>query len=472
MVLLWKGWALIALVGISGCASYHPMPITSEAVHASLQPPGMDELRILASQINHPILHPVELNPNEGLSPDGAAVIAVLLNPPLRAIRNQRAVSSVQILEAGLLPNPELTYSLDVPTGGNTTGRVTAYGLGLDWDMTSLISRASKVYEAKALKEAVDLDIAWQEWQVAQSAKNAVFQLFSLQNQVGLLEQVHKRMAENLVHVQKAVAEGSMTAADLKAAQTANSSANENRVDIEKQADQQRLQLGRLLGLPADTQIRLSKGIHLPSQVAMPTATALFEGLEQRRLDILALRRGYDSQEAAVRAAVLEQFPRISIGTTISRDTDNIRTTGFGLNIELPIFNRHQGKIVLERATRQKLFDEYVGRIFEARSDIEQVESGIHFLNEQIASAQAVETDLGRLEENYRAALADGRTDALIYYGVWKDFINAQTKVAALEAQLAQAVVALELASGFYEIPKPDQPPKTAPTEPKEEKNP
>jgi hypothetical protein len=66
--------------------------------------------------------------------------------------------------------------------------------------------------------------------------------------------------------------------------------------------------------------------------------------------------------------------------------------------------------------------------------------------------------------------LADGRTDALIYYAAWNDFINAQTKVFALKGQLARAVVALELATGFYEIPKPDQPSKAGPTEPGEEK--
>lgn len=165
MAIFLNGWTLIAIVALSGCATHHPMPITPDAVHDRLQPPNMTELRILASEIKHPILHPVELKADEGLSPDGAAVIAVLLNPSLRAIRDQRAVSSAQLLDAGLLPNPELTYNLDVATGGDTAGRVTAYGLGLGWNVTSLIFRTSRVSEAKTLKGAVDLDIAWQEWQ-------------------------------------------------------------------------------------------------------------------------------------------------------------------------------------------------------------------------------------------------------------------------------------------------------------------
>lgn len=413
-------------------------------------------MRVLAREIKHPILHPVELKADEGLSPDGAAVLAVLLNPSLRAVRDQRALSDAQILDAGLLPNPNLTYSLDVPTGGNTAGRVNAFGLGLDWNVTSVISRASRVREAKAHGEAVDLDIAWQEWQVAQGAKAAVYQLSSLQRQIGLLGEVRGQVLENLADVRKAVAEGLMTASDLNAVRTAGSNLNERMLALAKQADQQRRKLLRLMGLPSDAPLRLRQNLQLPSRIALPH-TALLDGLEQRRLDLLALRRGYDSQEAAVRAAVLEQFPRITIGPTISRDTDNVRTTGFSLSIELPIFDRRQGKIAIERATRKTLYDEYINRVFEVRSDIEQLKSGIHFLNAQIAAAQSSAADLEKLTESYRRALADGRTNALVYYAAWNDRVDAQTRVVDLEGQLAQAVVALELATGFYEVPGIDR---------------
>ena len=169
-----KGIVVIEIAALSsmlGCAIYQPMPITQDAVHNKLQAPDMAQVRVLAGEIKHPILHPVRLQPGEGLSPDGAAVLAVLLNPSLRAVRDQRALSDAQIFEAGLLPNPELAYRFEVPTGGDTTGRVNAFGLGLDWDVTSLITRASKEHKAKARGKAVDLDIAWREWQVAQGSR-------------------------------------------------------------------------------------------------------------------------------------------------------------------------------------------------------------------------------------------------------------------------------------------------------------
>jgi cobalt-zinc-cadmium efflux system outer membrane protein len=472
-LILQRAWALfILLIVVSGCATYHPMPMTSEAVNARLQAPDMSRICVLAGEIDHPILHPVELKPDEGLSPDGAAVLAVLLNPSLRAIRDQRAVSSAQLLQASLLPNPVLSASVGVPMRGDTAGRVTAYGLGLDWDVTSLISRASRIDAAKARDEMVDLSIAWREWQVAQATKAAVYELQSLQEQIVLLAQARRAMAEILARVGKSYAEGSMTIIDLHSAQTASRRADESLLDLEKQADRQRLQLARLLGLPPGTQLRLSRDISLPPRVETPTDTALFDRLEQRRLDLLALRRGYDSQEAKVREAVLEQFPKISIGPTTDRDTDNVHAIGFGLNIELPIFDRRQGRIAHERATREKLFDEYVNRVFEARSDIERIISDIRFMNEQIAAAQAAEAELARLDQDYHTALVDGRMDAPSYYTVLAEYVNAQTKVCALQGQLAQAVVALEMATGLYEIPEPGPPQTSRQTEHERGSNP
>jgi len=461
--------AILALSTIWGCAAYRPLPITAESVDAKLQPPAMARLRVLAGEIEHPLLPAVELQVDEGLSPDGAAVLAVLLNPSLRAVRDQRELAAAQLLDAGLLPNPELTYSLDEPTGGNTTGRVSAFGLGLDWNVTPLISRASKLREKETERDAVDLDIAWQEWQVAMGAKAAVYRLSCLQAQIRLLEQVRQSTAEDLARIRQAVVEGARTAGDLNALQAASSRAQERLLALQSEAVRQRLQLLRLMGLAADTPIRLRKDLRLPSRTALPERAALLDGLERRRLDLLALRRGYDSQEAEVRTAVLEQFPSISIGPAIKRDTDNVRTIGFGISIDLPLFNLHQGRIAIERATRQRLYDEYVNRVFEARSDIEQVAAGIRFLNELIAAAQTAAADLGGLEERYRRGLDAGRIDALLYYSALKDRLEAQARVFELQGQLAQAVVALETAAGFYEIPSPT---KAASVEPETERRP
>lgn len=451
-----KVWMFLLPVLLWGCAAYHPAPLTPESVEARLQQPTAAELKILASQIKHPILRPVELDPAAGLSPERAAVLAVLLNPSLRTVRDQRALANAQLMDAGLLPDPELSFSVAEPSGGDTTGKVTAYGLGLSWELTALLSRKARKSQAQAKRTAVDLDVAWQEWQIAQAAKAAVLQLAVLQRQLNVSEQRAALAEENLTHIEKAVAEGYMTGNALSAASNNRLHATTNLFDLKKQLLQQQLQLKRLLGLPPQGAIRLAENIALPSRVALPDRASLLKDLELRRLDLLALRHGYESQEAAVRTAVLEQFPKISLGPTFDRDTDRLQTTGFAVNIELPIFNRNQGKIAQARATRQLLFDEYVNRLFDARADVASILAGLSFINEQLAATERMAAEARKLVDSDRVALADGRIDLLAYQKAWNEYADSQAKILHLQGKLAQAEVALELATGYYALPQPE----------------
>ncbi len=131
--------ACLTILGFSGCQAYHPQPLTPSAAEQALTPPPADALTVRASQLKHPLLPALKLNLHDGLSPDEAAVLAVLLNPGLRAQRDRRQAAQAQLTQAGLLPNPQLAYSLDVPTAGQTQGTTTAFGLGLTWDVLQLI---------------------------------------------------------------------------------------------------------------------------------------------------------------------------------------------------------------------------------------------------------------------------------------------------------------------------------------------
>ena len=455
------GWmvclCILAAWLVGGCQTYHSQPLPDASELRLEQASGMRMMELLVTEIKHPILLPVRLDPNEGLTPEAAGVLAVLLNPSLRAVRDQRALADAQLLQAGLLPNPELSYDFEAPTGGDTEGTVNGFGLGLSWNIASLVARSATVQAAKAHGSAVEADIAWQEWQMAQAAKTAVYALVSLQARMALQEQARQHLDRNAELVRKAVANGTLTAKDLSAAESASRQAYAALLDLKKQAEQQRLQLNRLLGLSPESVLRLSNKIELPASFKLPAPERLLMDIEQRRLDLLALRHGYDNQEAAVRAAILDQFPRITIGPTVGRDVENVNIAGFGIGINVPIFNRNQGHIAIEQATRQKLYDEYVNRLFETRSDVAILLSRIRFLNEEIAATEQAQAELTKLEESYRTALTAGRVDILTYYAAWNDMADSRMKVLTLKEQLAEAVVALELATGLYQIPKPTE---------------
>jgi outer membrane protein TolC len=439
-------------IALAACQTYRPQPLTDAAIGEALTPPTVSALRVQAEQLTHPILKPVELDFDGGLSPDAAAVLAVLLNPNLRSVRDQRGLADAQLLQAGLLPNPQMTASLDRPAFGNTAGTVTAYGVGFGWDLQQLITHAARKRTAGEHRTAVDLDVSWQEWQAAQAARAAVFQLAALESQAGLSDSLDRRLKENLDLVRRAVEAGLMTELDLAAAETAGTQAHASLLALQRQTEQQRLALNRLLGVPSETRILLQSDIVLPVRLDLPSAEQLLDGVEQRRLDLVALRHGYASQEAAVRSAILGQFPKINFGLHRARDTTKVGVIGFGLTLDLPIFDRNQGAIAQERATRQVLFDEYVNRVFETRAEIARLSADARWLNAQIAAAQAAAPGLDRLVQTYRLAMNAGQADVLSYYTAWNNLTRNQIDLLTLQQQLADTEIALELAAGLYRL--------------------
>src|SRR5215831_6844823 len=361
-------WLLLALM--QACATYEPMPLDHAAVSARLTSPSVDAIRIQAKEIQHPVLKPIEFDIRNGLSPDEAAILAVIANPKLRATRDQRKLAAAQLLQAGILPNPQFSYALGVPTGGVTQGTVNAFNYSLSWEATAIISRDAKVAAARADARAVNLDVAWQEWQAAQAAKLHVYHIAFFDQELAAARQEEGGLKENLDRVKRAEELGQMTRIDLAAADAAMQKMHTTVLTTEQQREEERLALNQSLGFADEQRIPLEQGIEPPSPKRLPAAAQLIEGIEQRRLDLLALKRGYEAQEERLRAAILQQFPKINIGFAHAGDTTNVITTGFGVTIDLPLFDRNQGVIAIESATRTKLFDEYVSRLFEARGEV------------------------------------------------------------------------------------------------------
>lgn len=107
--------------------------------------------------------------------------------------------------------------------------------------------------------------------------------------------------------------------------------------------------------MPANTPIKIGRDIPLASQLKLPSEQQMRAGLGKRRLDLIALRRGYQSQEYQVRLAVLQQFPRINLGISRARDNTGVYSVDLSAGIELPIYNHYRAAIAQQRATRQQL---------------------------------------------------------------------------------------------------------------------
>ncbi len=445
-------WLLcvLLLAILCSCATYHPKPIDQSAVSSRLAAPSPESIFIQAARIQHPILKPRSIDFKKGISAEDAAIIAVIANPVLRAERDFKGIAKAQLLQAGILPNPAFSYSLDVPSGGSDQGTVNAYGLGLDWDIKSLLTRGARVDAARAQEASVNLDIAWREWQVAESAKLSVYRIVMLKGQLRVAQREEEDLRKNLEAIKKAVAEGNMTIVDQDAVDSTLRRIHSTVLDISQKLNQERLGLNRILGFPPSIKIQLKPVINLAGPKTLPALHDIMNGLENRRLDLLALKLGYQSQEARLRAAVRAQFPGISIGFSHARDTTNVITTGFSVSISLPFFDRNQGHIAIEKASRKQLYDDYMNRVFQARADAAGILADIKSVKTQIdATDKSVQT-LEKLVKVSYSGFLEGNIDVLSYYNEVDRLTTRRLDVLKLQQNLAGLYVALEITAGEY----------------------
>jgi outer membrane protein TolC len=375
-----------------------------------------------------------------------------LHNPDLRAVRDQHAIADAQLLQAGLLPDPTVSYGFSAPSGGTDLGTNNAFGIGLSWEATALIWQRNKITAAEKQRQEVDLYIAWQEWQIAQAARLAAYQLIVYRQQRDLLREMAQRLEDNRARLQQAAELGLATELERVAAVSAKNLVDIRLLTLEQQIKQQRQRLNRAMGLKPHEAAVLQHDIALTDQLAAPAYEALIRNIENRRLDLMALKRGYESQDERLHIAVLQQFPKISIGFTHARDNSNLYTLGFGISMTLPLFDRNQGQVALERATRRQLFDQYVSRLFQARADIAELLVVIAAIKNQVESVRRAIPDLAKLVDAYRLAIQNGQVDVLNFYTAWNNLTDKKIDLLTLELQLVQAGIALEVASGLYHV--------------------
>ena len=214
--------------------------------------------------------------------------------------------------------------------------------------------------------------------------------------------------------------------------------------------EKERLAFNRVLGFAPEADLRPETDLACPYTRLLPSRDEVLEGLEAQRLDLLALRKGYESQEASVRAAVRAQFPKVSLGLGHAHDTSNIGSMGVGLTIALPVFDRNQGQIAIEKATREQLFDDYVSRVFEARAEVASLLADIQAVKRQIAAAENSLPALQNLAAAYERASQEGNVDIISYYDARNAAAVRQLDVLKLKETLAELGVGLELATGRY----------------------
>ena len=118
---------------LSGCVSYSPMEIDPFEEIRKLEQRSDRPLEVQASAPGGPAWLPIKttIDLSDGLELSEANALALSFSPGIRATRNEMKVAGAQLIQAGLLTNPELFLGPRISSGGGDL----ILPAGLSWEL-------------------------------------------------------------------------------------------------------------------------------------------------------------------------------------------------------------------------------------------------------------------------------------------------------------------------------------------------
>ncbi len=415
-------WASVTLVLLQGCQTYAPLLLNWQARLAD----HLSDLEFGSAP--------------QPLSIDTVSLLAATNNPDLRAARAERGIAAAQVLQAGILPNPSLGGSYAFLLGG--PGTSAAFTASLTEDVKSLVTLSARRHSASAAAQQVDASVLWQEWQTIGKARLLFVDIVEGDQQHRLLEKTGGVLEARLAGEQQALAQGNATLTDVVPALTAVADLKKQLDDLDRQQETRRRDLDMLLGLAPEVPLPLDGQPNLPP-IDPAAVTAILPTLGDRRPDLIALQLGYRSEEEKLRAAILAQFPALVFGGAGGRDTTDVLSAGPQITMDLPIFDRNQGNIAIETATRQKLHDEFTARLATGKGEVKSMLADAALIAQQIETVQKQISELQKAATQAESAYRAGNLDARSYVDMIVGALAKDQELVTLELLRLEQQVAI-----------------------------
>ena len=435
---------LAPAAALAGCATFHALPLDN-----GRGPQRLADITLPAASMPTPELRAHTFDPSDGLDVTEAAMLAVANNPQLKIERDKAGVAHAQAYSAGLLPDPQLSYAHDHPTGNPPPGTTNSFSTALSLDLGNLVTRSARLASARAGAREVDLNLLWGEWQTIAQARTLFDRVYYLRKLVTRLQREHAALEPLQVAITRALHSGDLTYEVAGAGLNAAADVTNQLGNAIRQLNLAEHDLHDLLGLDASVPLDLT-GAPFAVNPSQPQVQRALVAMPKRRPDLLALQAGYQSQQEKLRAAILAQFPAITVGFVKARDNSNISSAGFSIGLSLPLFDGNRGNIAIARATRRQLHDEYSARLLIDRNDVQRLSADLASERAQRKALATHTAQLARARSAAEVNYAAGRLDWPTYLAIRANSLAADTALLTLDATTHEAAIALDALVGNW----------------------
>jgi cobalt-zinc-cadmium efflux system outer membrane protein len=426
---------ILAIALIAGCA---------------VTPPGHDTARQIQSAASlanaiqfHTTALPVEAAPAaDRLTIPLALERALRQSPEVQVALAHVRAAQAEAHQARLLPNPVLDIAFRFPEGGGRT----IIEAGLAAELVKLLQRPRRISARDAVLRAASAKAVTATLEVMHETQRHYFDAVGLRRETEILTERNSRIGELLRVAEARLAAGEGTQLDVATLKAEQATAAIDLRDATLKLRQVNLALAHRLGQPRG-RIDWQLATPLYTQIALSgEPDSIAHGLRVRP-EIQADRWQLAALEDQTALARLAWMEGATAGLDTERDSD--WSLGPSLALPLPIFDWGQARRAKARAQAIAARQRLTQTTRQVAREIRQAHASVIQL---MTTARQARTTLVPLHEERvrlaRAIFDAGQEDVTRLRLAELDLLDAQLKLARLEHRTAQAIIALDRATG------------------------
>lgn len=347
--------AIMASLGmvLGGCASYRPAPISPADAARALDSRSLNDPRLQ---------HFVALALGGPAGPAGLAtwtlpaltLAAIYYHPDLDIAHAQLRAAEAGVVTAAQMPNPSLGFE-DLHYSPGAGAWVVAPVI--TFVVETFGKRAARTAEARHLAAAARLDLATAGWQVRGRVRAALLDLWAARRRLALTRRRLQLEDELVGLLERRLAVGEASSLDVSRERINRAQITFAIRDLERAEADAQTRLATAIGVPRaglDHVAIALDAFDRPPKLPADTGTPAWRlRALTGRSDVRAALQDYAAAQAALRLAVANQYPNLTLSPGYIYDAG---LSGMLLlpALDLPVFNHNQGPVAEAAAKRQE----------------------------------------------------------------------------------------------------------------------
>jgi len=385
----------------------------------------------------------------DGSSPldvDAAVAMALRNNREIRAEVERIAASRADLVQAGLLPNPVLSFTLRAPI--DPSDGVWFVGAALVQQFTALWLRDGKISAADARLNETVLDVSDRALRLVAEVRATHARLSFGQRELAITHEAASLVHQSIEAMRRRVAGGESTALDVARLDQQRILFETEEADLIRSLAKERRRMLELIGFAAAEADWIAADVALARDLPADERAAIALALTQR-LDVAASRALAEASAVDLTVEQRNRLKQFGVGIDFERDTDEDFTLGPVIETEIPIFDTNEAQIAKAGSLARSAFatSEAVTQraVREVRSSYVDVVQAAQ-LAETLRSVAVPLAE--RVSDLAQRGVTAGSSDTTVLLEAQRELLAVRRTLVRREADATLAAIALEYSVG------------------------